>query len=250
MNAVLSRRQLLLGSTALAFAGVAGHTVFAQTPQAAVVTRRFRFNNGSSGMLPIYTDYNLGTTDFRFLAEVRDLPDQIPHDGRSRRAFYIRGNNRSDDLFMGLKAVLTSAEDKIIDGQAYSLSFTIEFASNSSACPGIGGSPGLSVYLKAGGSTVEPVPLLMPNQYVSINIDKGEQTTGGKNMGVVSNVDNGRTCEDPQWVLLRQTYQHQVPVSASSSGEIWIAVATESGFEGLSEFYYRTITVTLAPTKA
>lgn len=201
-------------------------------------------------MLPIYTDYNLNTTDFRFLAEVRDLPEEIPQDGRSRRAFYMRGNNRSDDLFMGLKAVLTSGTDNIVANQAYLLSFTIEFASNSSACPGIGGSPGLSVFLKAGGSTLEPVPLLMPNEYVSINIDKGEQSTGGKDMGVVSNVDNGRTCDDAQWVLLRQPYQHPVPVIASSGGEIWTAVATESGYEGLSEFYYRTIAVTFTPIKS
>jgi hypothetical protein len=31
-------------------------------------------------MLPIFTNYNLNTADFRFLAEIRNLPDEIGPD--------------------------------------------------------------------------------------------------------------------------------------------------------------------------
>jgi hypothetical protein len=242
--------RLVISAATLISAATTSAPLQAQTPPATTVTRTFRFANGSSGMLPIFTDYNLNTADFRFLAEIRNLPDEIAPDRQSRRAFYIRSNNRSDDVFMGLKAVLTEPDDKIVPNQPYLLNFVIEFASNSSACPGIGGSPGLSVFLKAGGSTLEPVPLLMPNNYVSINVDKGQQMTGGMNLSVVSNVDNGRTCDDPRWVMLKQTYQHPFPIRSSPSGDIWITVATESGYEGLSDFYFRKITVTLTPVKS
>jgi hypothetical protein len=41
-------------------------------------------------------------------------------------------------------------------GQGYLASFDIEFASNNSSCIGMGGSEA-SVYLKAGGTTYQPV---------------------------------------------------------------------------------------------
>jgi len=69
--------------------------------------------------------------------------------------------------------------------------FYIELASDvPSNCVGIGGAPGESVYLKAGVSLVEPVPMLEGND-VRLNVDKGNQAGGGADASVIGNIANG-----------------------------------------------------------
>ena len=38
-----------------------------------------------------------------------------------------------------------------------------------------------------------------------------------------------------------------VPVAADGAGKLWLIVGTDSGFEGLSAFYYARIACTLTP---
>ena len=243
-----SRRQFLVASGMVALQSmVAGWPLEAQS-DARVLFKRFSFARGSAGMLPGFTDYALGMAGFDFLAEVRELPAEVRVPGWNRNAYYIQGDNHSDDLFMFLKAVLGSANG-IEPNQAYLLSFDLWFASRSNNCVGIGGSED-SVYLKAGGSTLEPVPLLQSDNYVSINVDKGDQSMGGKNLGVIGNIWNGEECPISKWVMLHKTYDHPVPIQASPEGELWIAVGTESGFEALTGVYYYSIGVRLKPVPA
>jgi hypothetical protein len=217
-----SRRQFLAASGMVALHGALGS--WPALAQSGGLVKRFSFENGSAGMLPCFTDYGLSTTGFHFLAEVRQLPPNVQAPHRGRNAFYIQGDNHSDDLFMFLKAVLTGA-DGIVPDRSYHLSFDIWFASRSNNCVGVGGSED-SVWLKAGGSGVEPVPLLQGN-YVSINVDKGDQSQGGENLGVIDNIWNGKECPISEWVMLHKTYDHPFPITASGD-ELWIAVGTES----------------------
>jgi len=149
---------------------------------------------------------------------------------------------------MYLKRPLTEL-DGLQPSQAYLLSFRIRFASNAAGgCPGSGGSAGDSVYLKAGGSPQEPIPLLN-GTFVDINVDKGFQAEGGQNAGVVSNIANGRGChQTPKYVMLTRTYQHPFPISTSNDGQLWIMVGTDSAFEDLTALYYSEIDVKLTPT--
>jgi hypothetical protein len=236
-----SRRQFLAASGMVALHGALGS--WPALAQSGGLVKRFSFENGSAGMLPCFTDYGLSTTGFHFLAEVRQLPPNVQAPHRGRNAFYIQGDNHSDDLFMFLKAVLTGA-DGIVPDRSYHLSFDIWFASRSNNCVGVGGSED-SVWLKAGGSGVEPVPLLQGN-YVSINVDKGDQSQGGENLGVIDNIWNGKECPISEWVMLHKTYDHPFPITASGD-ELWIAVGTESGFEALTGVYYYSIAVRLRP---
>jgi hypothetical protein len=236
-----TRRQFLAASGMVALNGALGS--WPALAQSGHLAKRFSFENGSAGILPFFTDYGLTTTGFHFLAEVRQLPPNVeaPHHGRN--AFYIQGDNHSDDLFMCLKGVLTGA-DGIVSNHTYLLSFDIWFASRSNNCIGVGGSED-SVWLKAGGSGVEPVPLLQGN-YVSINVDKGDQSQGGENLGVIDNIWNGKECPISEWVMLHKPYDHPFPITASGD-ELWIAVGTESGFEALTGVYYYSICVRLRP---
>jgi hypothetical protein len=209
------------------------------------ITRHCTFEKGSAGLLPAFCDYGLGTDGLDFLAEVRRLPKEVKVPGKNRNAYYIQSVNRPDDIFMYLKGVLSEA-DGLVPDKEYKLSFQIDFASNSRNCPGVGGSED-SVWLKAGGSTLEPVPVLrQPKDYLTINVDKGHQQEGGKNLGLIGSIWNGQECaEKPRYILLRRDYEHPFPIRSSRSGaQLWFAVGTESGYESLTGVYYYSIKVT------
>jgi hypothetical protein len=245
-----SRREFLAGSSLFAVqTAISGLPAAAAGLQSGVITKRFSFANGSAGMLPCYTDYPIGQPDYQFLAEVRPLPFYLFPPGLTRNAFYIQGDNHSDDLFMFLKANV-GASDGIRGDTSYLLSFDIWFASASGGgCSGAGGSPD-AVYLKAGGSTVEPVPVLIePSGFLDINVDKGNQSTGGINLGVIGSINNGLMCPTNTYVMLHRTYNHPYPIKSTgnSGGDLWIAVGTDSGYEALTGVYYYSITVKLTP---
>ena len=131
--------------------------------------------------------------------------------------------------------------------------FTIVFASNApSGAVGIGGSPGESVLLKAGASTVEPEVYFDSDAgYYLMNVDKGSGNSGnGTAASVVGDIANGLSAEEnPRYVSLKRQHEHKYTVNASQDGELWLLVGTDSGFEGLTGIYYQSIVVTLVPLR-
>lgn len=201
------------------------------------------FSEGSDGWLAGFSDYTLRIGDLQRLAELRPLPPEI---GDPHRGYFIQGMNRSDDLFMFIKREI-NYRDGLKPNTRYEMVLDIQFASNApSGCSGVGGAPGESVYLKAGISPVEPVTMLS-GVYIHLNLDKGEQSIGGTDAGVVSDIANGRPCGDgtPPYVLLTRRYRHPNPVRTDEQGDLWLMVGTDSGYEGLTGLYYTSITATL-----
>jgi hypothetical protein len=239
----LSRRHFIAVSGAAAGTTLLSQTSTLQPDLSRKIVKSFTFQRGSAGLLAAFTDYSLQTDGFNFLAEVRSLPKEVDAVSANRKAFFLQANNHSDDIFMYLKGLLSSA-DGLKPGRIYKLTFDIELASNSRDCVGIGGSED-AVWLKAGGSTLEPVPTLLGDDYVSINIDKGDQMQGGRNLSFVKSIFNGQACEEPaRYVLLRFTHTHPFPIRATEfDAQLWFAVGTESGFEGMTGVYYYSITV-------
>lgn len=207
------------------------------------------FSRGSNGWLAGFSDYGLAQGGMQRAAELRALPPGLgsdEHGGESSQGFFLQGMNRSDDLFMFLKKPLGLA-DGIAPNAVYQLDFRIEFASNvPSGCVGVGGSPGDSVYLKAGGSPVEPVSLL-GDDGLRLNVAKGRQSNSGPAASVVSDIANGLPCEpqNERWILLERRHRHPDPVMSSPSGELWILIGTDSAYEGLTQLYYSRIVVML-----
>jgi hypothetical protein len=167
---------------------------------APTVTRSFDFRNGEQAWQAGFADYPPGTDKNNFYelrGEIRTLPSEIgPGTG-----FLVQGANHSDDLFMFLKRRLDS-NDGIVAGQTYQLNFTIVFGSNAqTGCGGVGGTPGESVWLKAGGSPAEPLASLQPPpsapggfSNLRMNVDKSNQSQSGIAASVAGNVANGEPC--------------------------------------------------------
>src|SRR6266498_2760930 len=220
------------------------------------VTKSFDFRNGSLGWEAGFSDYPPATDKdgfYELKAEIRSLPPEL---GVSGTGFYIQGNNHSDDLFMFLKRRLNSA-DGIVAGQTYQITFTLVFASSvPSGCAEVGGAPGESVFLKAGASPAEPLALLGPpssdprvSPNLGMNVDKSNQSQGGIAASVTGSIANGQPCDLGlrPFVSLQRTHQHTSLVNASSRGELWRLVGTDSGFEALTALYYQRIDVSLVP---
>ncbi len=222
--------------------------------QAAVVAQAieldYDFHRGTLGWMADFAEYppNIGT-GYQLDARLRFMPRKLTR--LPRQGFYIQGHNRSADLFMFLKRRL-AVEDGIVAGRTYRIEYVITLASNAATgCAGIGGAPGESVYLKAGASSIEPLAVLQSNGSLRMNVDKGNQSTGGTAASVAGNIANGIPCEQASpyypFALIQRIHQHTTNVTANKAGELWLLVGTDSGFEGLTRLYYQSIRVKLIP---
>ncbi|MGB5925479.1 MAG: hypothetical protein WBH01_05225 [Dehalococcoidia bacterium] len=213
----------------------------------------FDFRQGVQGWEAGFAEYSPDMEGMMLEAEIRSLPSELGVDGTG---YYLQGMNRADDLFMFLRRRL-GPDDGIVPGQEYRVMFTIVFASNApSGAVGIGGSPGDSVFLKAGASTVEPeVYLNSTDNHYRMNVDKGEGNShDGTAASVIGGIANGLSAdeidmENPPYVSVKRQHEHQYTITASHDGGLWLLVGTDSGFEGLTGIYYQTIAVTLQPVK-
>ena len=213
----------------------------------------YDFGSDAEGWTVGFTDLpvDFDQSIFELDHEHRPLPDRLEGSG-----VYVQGHNRSDDLFMFLKRQVGGLRPNA----AYAVSVSLDLATNvPTATFGIGGSPGESVFVKAGASTVEPVAEEGRNRYLRMNIDKGNQANGGEDMVVLGNAAHGG--ED--MVVLGNAAHGEVvnreyriktldnmdlplSVSTDAEGRVWLIVGTDSGFEGLSALYYSRISYTLS----
>ena len=196
-----------------------------------LVAYSFDFRDGAQGWEAGFADYSPLTTNMNLIAEMRP------------GAFFLSGDNRSDDLFMFLRRQIAVAPN-----QRYVVSYTITLDSNAAAeCIGAGGAPGESVYLKAGAAPVKPDAVLIDDHY-RMNVDIGSQSQSGAHASVAGNIAYGPGDCSPGsggYVTIVRTHRHPEPVQASAGGELWLLVGTDSAYEGTTALYYKRIDVQL-----
>lgn len=154
----------------------------------------------------------------------------------SDNAWLIEGNNHSDDLFMYLKKKVSGLQPST----PYDVEIDVEFASQiPSGLVGVGGSPGDSVYVKAGVSAVEPAAVASDEFYL-LNIDKGNQATGGKDAVVLGTIAKPSNLPVGFELISLMTPQ---PISTVSDadGSLWLLVGTDSAFEATTTLYYTQV---------
>ena len=167
---------------------------------------------------------------------------QLP-EGLDGSGVFLRGHNRSDDLFMFLKKRVTGLRANT----TYTVTVSLDLATNvAEGLVGIGGSPGESVYVKAGASAVEPVAQQDDSGHLRMNIDKGNQASEGESMINLGNVAHPLVTGDEYRIKTLENQGRPFEVVSDDEGMVWLIVGTDSGFEGLSAFYYARITYTLS----
>lgn len=203
-----------------------------------LVVKSYDFRTDAEGWTYGFADYPGGEEDFYELHfDHTSLPEPLD---QAKKSLLLSGNNHSDDLFMFLKKEMKS----LLPNRIYNIQFRVEIASNvANGQYGIGGSPGESVYIKAGATPVEPV--VQPNEenFLLINIDKGNQSQPGSDMTVLGNFANGT--DENKYTL--KTLENQIPFTATTGpeGNLWVIFGTDSGFEGTTSIYYNKIELRL-----
>ncbi|GAB3525916.1 hypothetical protein GCM10027443_00520 [Pontibacter brevis] len=187
------------------------------------------------GMADFPKDWDQEKLEFDFAHEF--LPAEVNKNGMG---MMLSGRNMSDDLFLFMKKKVTGLKPNY----TYRATFQVEFASKyPEASFGIGGSPGASVYLKAGGAPVEPMAVEEGDD-IQMNIDKGNQAQGGKHMVVLGSI--GIPGQEEKYQLVRRNnLLKPVQITTDATGSLWLIVGTDSGFEGTTTLYYNSVEVTL-----
>ncbi|MEY2545301.1 MAG: hypothetical protein QOG48_418 [Verrucomicrobiota bacterium] len=148
----------------------------------------FDFAQGDFGWTAGFADYpaDADPAFYELQTDYRDRPANLGGAG----SIFISGANHSDDLFMFIKKSIAGLQPNSL----YRLTFTVELASQyAHGLGGIGGSPGDSVFLKAGASRIEPAPIVDQSNYFRMNIDKGNQAQGGRSAFVLGTIAKPRT---------------------------------------------------------
>ena len=197
----------------------------------------FDFQNDTQSWEGDFADYPVGEEDFYELSyEFSYLPTPL---NTNLGALKQSGNNHSDDLFMFIQRQLNELEPNT----DYKVSFEIEFASNvANGMVGVGGSPGESVTIKAGAVITKPEKVNQSGFY-QMNIDKNNQTNSGSDMVVVGDFSNDTN--QNEYTLKNLVANDILTVSTNGSGELWLVIGTDSGFEATTTIYYNLIKVKL-----
>jgi len=165
--------------------------------------------------------------------EYRQLPTGLVGGG-----IYLPGHNRSDDLFMYVKKQVSGLAPEA----EYRIEFSLDLATNvPGGLMGIGGSPGESVYVKGGATTSEPVASDDGKGLLVLNVDKGFQSNSGDEMVAIGNVTHPEVAAEEFKIKTLDNGFSPLTAVADKNGQLWLIAGTDSGFEGLTGFYFTGI---------
>lgn len=153
--------------------------------------------------------------------------------GNNTNAFWLYGNNQSDDIFLYLYKDIEGLKKDTTYNATIKVDAVTPYGKESM---GIGGSPAASVYVKAGIVTVEPKPekrdyqgsnyYLLPD-----DIDKGQQSNGGEDLKLLGSLADQQEGENGLYDL---QYKLDTKFTTGDEAEAWVVIGIDSGFEGLN----------------
>ena len=206
----------------------------------------FTFDDGTEGWVGGFADLPVDHADHGY--DVDFSYGDTPVSGEENKGLLLTGNNHSDDLFMYIARKFDSS-DGLTPGAAYTVDLSFNMATNAApGMMGIGGSPGESVYIKAGVVDTEPQsePGTGDSARYVLNLDKANQSQSGEDMVVVGDAakSEGDGQDDDSYQY--KAFSHTFEAVANESGELWVIIGSDSGFEGTSLLYYDDIGVSFA----
>ncbi|GAB5553661.1 MAG: hypothetical protein Sapg2KO_32520 [Saprospiraceae bacterium] len=159
------------------------------------------------------------------------------------KTYKLSGNNLSSDLFMFLSRKIEQLEPN----QTYYALISVDLYSNVPAgLIGPGGSPGESVYLKAGMLDFQPT-VSTESGFDYLNVDKGNQGQNGTEMINLGDIAHHGTEQDYQ--LIQRNHSKAIEFKSNSNGEAWVILGTDSGFLGKTTLYYNEVRITFGTSE-
>lgn len=208
-------------------------------------TVSWNLHSGAGGFEALFLDYPEGEEDFY---ELDSGHRPLAGAWSQRNGFFLRGNNHSDDLMM----VVMRPLDGLVPGARYRVELAMQFATNvPSGCPGVGGSPGDSVYMRLGAAKGKPGFEVDGDGHRRATLDLGQQSNAGRDAlsaGTMANALDESWCavDDRPWQLKRvSTAGQDFEVTADENGRIWVYGLSDSAFEATSTWYLTEFSVRL-----
>ena len=199
---------------------------------------QYNFAQGAQNWQVGYSDYPVEDAE---IYELRHGIKPLPA-GFSGQGLMVSGHNRSDDLFMFIKRRVTG----LTPSTRYKASLKLTFLSNiGEGCFGIGGSPGESVFIKFGYAEQEPK---QAGYY--LNVAKGYQSEDGTHAKVIGNFaakDANCNASVYKSKTITTSAEQSLEFTTNADGSIWFFIGSDSGFEGLTTIYYRSVELKLTP---
>lgn len=195
----------------------------------------FDFEKDDAGFTPVFADCPAedGVDDFY---ELRHGWAELPMGGG--KGLFLSGNNHSDDLFMGYYKELPGLKP----GRLYEFHVTFRLATNvDGGMIGVGGSPGASVFVKGGVTTVRPRRTVDELGQYRLNIHKGNQAVGGCDLLVLGNLEKEETVRPGEYGW--KAFSFTMLAKADAEGRVYLLLGTDSGFEATSSYYLDGITL-------
>jgi hypothetical protein len=206
------------------------------------LTFSFDFSRGPQEFVAGFADYPPDHADsYELTSGYRALPPPL----EAQSALFLSGVNRSDDLFMFFKGRV----DGLPPGARLGVTVSVEIATDTPAgCVGVGGAPGESVWIKAGATAVEPLPV-RDGSHLRMNIDIGRQSNSGAQAVVLGDIANSRSCEQPRRWEHKSFADRPTPmaISVPADGRAWLLFGADSGFESRTTIYFTRAAVTFTP---
>lgn len=211
-------------------------------PTPTPTTLRFDFAADGANWTAGIADYGPPQAELiDFASDVRQLPAPLA----DRTGYFLGGNNRSDDLAMFIYRPVEGLDP----ARSYRVEARATIASNVPPdCIGIGGSPGESVYIKAGAVPRTPEVALNASGLFEVNVDKGQQAQSGSEAVVIGDFAavGAGDCSNGTYVIEVLAPAPNSPVvKPDSAGRLWLFLTTDSGFEGRTEIYFLDAEFTL-----
>lgn len=198
----------------------------------------YTFTTGTEGWAAFFSDYPVGSEEqFQLTFQLANLP--APLDVNTN-AIMISGNNHSDDLL----SFIVRKIDSLQPNKQYNLTFDVDLASNTpSNSVGIGGSPDLA--FGVGAVSVAPLNTPDSDNWYRPNFNSELQSRlSNDTIQMVGTIGVG---EDATEYLLinRNNKNSPLRVTTNNKGEIWVMMGIDSGFEGTTTLYYKSIRIKL-----
>jgi hypothetical protein len=209
------------------------------TKKDTVLEYNFTFTAGNEGWQSLFSDYPVGSETFYELEFLNTyLP--VPLD-QSIKALKISGNNHSDDLFSAIYRKFENLQpDKV-----YKVTFNIDFASNAPiGGVGVGGDPNL--FIGVGGINYQPDNYIDNlNTYRPNFVSKIQSGLSNEVFQIIGNIGVSATYPTPYTIINRNNIDTQLFLKSDSQGQIWLMIATDSGFEATTTLYFKAIKIRL-----
>ncbi len=183
-------------------------------PRPSIVKYQYTFEQSNEGWTAGFADYPEANKEIYELSHIHtSLPNSL---NNGAKGLQITGHNRSDDLFMFWKKKV----EGLTKNQMYKVKISINIASQyPTTSAEIGGSPGASVYLKAGVVFLEPKAELQSDGYWLMNVDKGQQSTGGATIKVLGDI--GIPGEEYVYKLIERTNEEESITLKTDNEEVY-----------------------------